>query len=76
MLIDEVFGDALTEDRKVRLRSLKYLDALAITLSEAMTVVVDLSIPDAALRGAVFNQFPRDSLVQTLADNRSARATT
>src|ERR1017187_555499 len=35
---------------------------------EAMTLVVDPSIPDTALRRAVFTQFPRDSLVQTLAD--------
>jgi len=68
MLIDEVFADALTEDRKMRLRSLKDLDALAITLSEAMTLVVDLSIPDTALRQSVFNQFPRDSLVQMLTE--------
>jgi hypothetical protein len=68
MLIDEVFRDALTEDRKMRLRSLKDLDALAITLSEAMTLVVDLSIPDTALRQSVFNRFPRDSLVQMLTE--------
>ena len=68
MLIGEVFGEALTEDRKVRLRSLKDLDASATTLSEAMTVVVDLSIPDTGLREALFNRFPRDSLVQTLTE--------
>ncbi len=68
MLIDEVFGDAQAEDRKARLRNLKDLDALAITLTEAMTLVVDLSIPDPALRRTVFTQFPRDSLVQTLTD--------
>lgn len=33
-----------------------------------MALVVDLSIPDTAVRGAVFTQFPRDSLVQTLTD--------
>ncbi len=68
MLIGEVFGEALAEDRKARLRSLKDLDALAIKLSEAMTVVVDLSIPDTGLREALFNRFPRDSLVQTLTE--------
>jgi hypothetical protein len=41
---------------------------MATTLSEAMSLVVDLSIPDTALRQAVFKQFPRDSLVQTLTD--------
>jgi TnpA family transposase len=68
MLIDEVFGDALAEDRKARLRSLKDLDALATTLSEAMGLVVDLSIPDEELRSAVFTQIPREALVRTLQD--------
>jgi len=68
MLLDEVFGDAQAEDRKTRLRNLKDLDALATTLTEAMGLVVDLSIPDASLRSAVFTQFPRESLVQTLHD--------
>ena len=68
MLINEVFGDAQAEDRKARLRSLKDLDALAITLTEAMGLVVDLSIPDNALRSTVFDQTSREALVQTLHD--------
>jgi len=68
MLLDEVFGDAQAEDQKARLRSLKDLDSLAITLTEAMELVVDLSIPDDELRSAVFAQFPREALVQTLQD--------
>ncbi len=68
MLLDEVFGDAQAEDQKARLRSLKDLDALAITLTEAMGLVIDLSIPDEQLRSAVFTQIPREALVQTLAD--------
>ena len=68
MLVADVFGDAQAEDRKARLRSLKDLDALSITLTEAMGLVVDLSIPDDALRSAVFTQIPREALVQTLHD--------
>ncbi len=68
MFVNEVFSDAQTEDRKTRLRSLKDLDALATTLTEAMGLVVDLSIPDDALRSAVFTQIPREALVQTLQD--------
>ena len=56
MLLDEVFGDAQAEDQKARLRSLKDLDALAIRLTEAMGLVIDLSIPDEQLRSAVFTQ--------------------
>lgn len=68
MLVGEIFGDAQVEDRKTRLRSLKDLDALAITLTEAMGLVVDLSIHDDALRSAVFTQIPREALVQTIHD--------
>ncbi len=68
MLLDEVFGDAQAEDQKSRLRSLKDLDALAITLTEAMGLVIDLSIPDDELRSALFTQIPCEALVQTLAD--------
>jgi TnpA family transposase len=68
MLVGEVFGDAQADDRKTRLRSLKDLDALAITLTEAMGLVVDLSIADEALRSALFAQIPREALVKTLAE--------
>ena len=66
MLIEEVFGDAEAQDRKARLRSLKDIDAFAITLTEAMGLVVDLSIPDEDLRGAVFAQVPRETLIETI----------
>lgn len=68
MLLTEVFGDAEKEDKKARLRSLKDLDALAITLAEACQLVVDPSLPDERLRVAVYARVPRDILIQTLAD--------
>jgi hypothetical protein len=46
MLLTDVFGEAKKEDRKPRLRTIKDLDALAITLAEACTPIVDISLPD------------------------------
>ncbi|MGH8323131.1 MAG: Tn3 family transposase, partial [Steroidobacteraceae bacterium] len=66
MLMTEVFGEAQKEDRKARLRSLKDLDALAITLVEAFKPVVDPALTDAKVRSAVFAVTPRDALIQTL----------
>jgi TnpA family transposase len=68
MLLTEVFGDAEKEDKKVRLRSLKDLDALAITLAEACRLVVDPALPDESVRTAVYARVPRDTLIQTLQD--------
>lgn len=68
MLLTEVFGDAEKEDKKARLRSLKDLDALAITLAEVCGLLVDPSLPDERVRAAVFAQVPRETLVQTLHD--------
>ena len=68
MLLTEVFGDAEKQDKKARLRSLKDLDALAITLAEACGLVVDPALPDEQVRAAVFARVPRDTLLQALAD--------
>ncbi len=68
MLLTEVFGDAEKEDKKARLRSLKDLDALAITLAEACRLVVDPALPDESVRTAVYACVPRDTLIQTLQD--------
>ncbi|MGH8141515.1 MAG: Tn3 family transposase [Steroidobacteraceae bacterium] len=68
MLLTDVFGEAHKEHRKTRLRTLKDLDALAITLVEACTPIVDTSLPDAQLRTTVFALVSRETLVQTLQD--------
>jgi uncharacterized protein DUF4158 len=54
MLLHEIFGDAEKADRKARLRSLKDLDAVAMTLAQACTALLDPSLPDDALRSHVF----------------------
>jgi TnpA family transposase len=66
MLLTDVFGEAQKEDRKTRLRSLKDLDALAITLVEACNPIVDTALPDEQLRTAVFALVSRETLVHTL----------
>ena len=66
LLLSDVFGEAQKEDRKARLRSLKDLDALAITLVDACKPIVDSSLPDEKLRTTVFALVSRDTLVQTL----------
>jgi hypothetical protein len=68
MLLTEVFGDAEKEDKKARLRSLKDLDTLALTLAEACKLVVDPALPDESVRTAVYARVPRDTLIQTLQD--------
>ena len=68
MLMTDVFGEAQKEDRKARLRSLKDLDALAITLVEACKPIVDTSLLDEKLRTTVFELVARDTLVRTIED--------
>jgi hypothetical protein len=48
--IHEIFGDAEKADRQTRLRSLKDLDAVALTPAEAFTFLLDPSVADNKLR--------------------------
>ncbi len=66
MLLHEIFGDAEKADRKARLRSLKDLDAVAMTLAQACTPLLDPSLPDDELRGHVFARVPRETLAGAL----------
>jgi hypothetical protein len=67
MLLHEIFGDAEKADRKARLRSIKDLDAVATTLAQVCTALLDTSfLPDSALREHVFALVPRASLADTL----------
>jgi TnpA family transposase len=68
MLLNEVFGEAEKEDKKTRLRTLKDLDALAITLADACKLVVDPALPDERVRIAVYAQIPRDALIRAIHD--------
>ena len=66
MLLHEVFGDAEKADRQARLRSLKDLDAVALMLAQACTLLLDPSVADDELRGYVFERVPRETLADAL----------
>jgi hypothetical protein len=66
LLLHEIFGDAEKADRKARLRSLKDLDAVAMTLAQDCTPLLDASLPDDELRGHVFARVPRETLAGAL----------
>ena len=54
ILITEIFSGAKTAGEKARLRTLKDLDAAALQLSQVGRLLLDRSVPDAAVRGAAF----------------------
>ena len=58
-LLRDIFGAAEKADRKARLRSLKDLDALALTLAHACAALLDPALPDNVLRDHVFARVPR-----------------
>ena len=66
MLLHQVFGDAEKADRQARLRSLKDLDAVALMLAQACTLLLDPSVADDELRGYVFERVPRETLADAL----------
>jgi hypothetical protein len=62
ILISEIFAEATTAGEKARLRTIKDLDAAAGQLGQVCRLVLDKSIPDSALREAVFGIVPRGDL--------------
>jgi hypothetical protein len=66
LLLNELFGAAMQADKKARLRSLKDLDAAAITLAEACRFLLDPMLPDGELRTAVFARIPPPLLAEAL----------
>ena len=65
-LLRDIFGAAETADRKARLRSLKDLDALALTLAHACAALLDPALPDNVRRDHVFARVPRATLAEAL----------
>ena len=65
-LLRELFGDAEKADRKVRLRSLRDLDAAATTLADVCGLLLNTTFPDDEVRAKIFARFPRERLEQTL----------
>ena len=71
-LLRDIFGAAEKADRKARLRSLKDLDALALTLAHACAALLDPALPDNVLRDHVFARVPRATLAETIANSLDA----
>jgi len=67
-LLREIFSDAEKANRKVRLRSLRDMDAAAKTLADVCTLLLDAELPDNEVRAEIFAKFPRERLEQTLKD--------
>src|SRR5271166_1377531 len=66
MLLDDLFGKAITADKKARLRTLKDLDQSAAALAEACHLLLDPDVPDESLRNKVFAKIPRAALENAL----------
>jgi hypothetical protein len=66
MLMNDLFGKAVTADQKARLRTLKDLDESAAALAEACRLLLDPELPDASLRKKVFAKIPRAALESAL----------
>ena len=62
ILISEIFAEATRVGEKARLRTIKDLDLAAAQLGQVCRLVLDTSIPDSALREAVFGKLPREDL--------------
>jgi TnpA family transposase len=60
--ISEIFAEATRVGEKARLRTIKDLDLAAAQLGQVCRLVLDTSIPDSALREAVFGKLPREDL--------------
>ena len=66
MLLGDLFGKAITADKKARLRTLKDLDQSAAALAEACHFLLDPDVPDESLRKKVFAKIPRAALENAL----------
>ncbi|HEY4046823.1 MAG TPA: Tn3 family transposase [Acidobacteriaceae bacterium] len=66
MVLRDLFGDALKEDKKARLRTLKDLDRAAMVLLDVCRAVLNDSLPDDDLRSCIYATTPRDTLEQAV----------
>lgn len=65
-LLRDLYSGALKADKKARLRTLKDLDQATTILANACKLVLDSRVPDAALRGQVFENISRETLTEAL----------
>ena len=66
MVLRDLFGDALKEDKKARLRTLKDLERAAMVLLDVCRAVLNDSLPDDDLRSCIYATTPRDTLEQAV----------
>ncbi len=67
LLIETVLDRVEGEGERLRLRTLRDLDAAALRLRDACLILLDESQPDPQVRAEVFAHVPRDQLVVTTA---------
>lgn len=66
MLITEIARDAKNIGQKNRLRTLKDLDRSALTLAAVCALLCDEEMADDELRDAIFTQYPKKLLVESI----------
>jgi TnpA family transposase len=67
LLVTRMFVDAIRKGREARLRSLRDLDAAALTLSKVCALVLDGAVNDGDLRATVFAAVPQATLEAAVA---------
>jgi TnpA family transposase len=67
IVVTRIFAEAIRKGREARLRSLRDLDAAAMTLSKVCTLVLETDIAAANLRNAVFSAVSRAVLEAAVA---------
>ena len=67
LLVTRMFVDAIRKGREARLRSLRDLDAAALTLSKVCALVLDGAVTDGDLRATVFAAVPQAALEAAVA---------
>lgn len=65
-LLNEIFGKAVKAGQKARLRSIRDLDAAAMTLADACKILMNPSLSDTEVRAAIFTKFSPEILAQTI----------
>jgi TnpA family transposase len=67
VIVTDMFADAKVAGQKDRLGSIRDLDAAALILRQACAVLLDDSMPDRAVRRAVFDRISREKLAEAIA---------
>jgi hypothetical protein len=68
LVVGKLFAEAKAARQKARLRSLRDLDAAALTLREACRFLLEEDLPDAEVRAAAFAAVPRAQVATAMAE--------